>query len=90
MIQPLLNDLFIFALADLYGVELLGRDLFFEFSPLVAAVQHLQHDPGAEPEPTDEHLALVEIVQLRLVVPQFFQHLFRLLREQRRQFLFVL
>ena len=76
--------------ADLYGVELLGRDLFFEFSPLDAAVQHLQHDPGAEPEPTDEHLALVEIVQLRLVVPQFFQHLFRLLREQRRQFLFVL
>ena len=51
-------------MADLYGVELLGRDLFFELSPLVAAVQHLQHNPGAEPEPADEHLALVEIVQL--------------------------
>ena len=54
----------IFVLVDLYGVELLGRDLFFELSPLVAAVQHLQHDSGSKPEPTDEHLALAQIVQL--------------------------
>jgi hypothetical protein len=49
-------------MADLYGVELLGHCLFFKFAPLVAAVQHLQHDPGTEPEPADEHPAFVEIV----------------------------
>lgn len=49
---------------DWYGVELLGHCLFFKFAPLVAAVQHFQHDPGSKAESADEHLALAQIVQL--------------------------
>lgn len=51
-------------MADWYGVELLGHCLFFKFAPLVAAVQHFQHDPGSKAESADEHLALAQIVQL--------------------------
>ena len=57
----------------------------YAFQTTLTVVQNSQHDPRTEPEATDEHLALIEIVQLLLVVLQPFEDFLSFLRQQRRQ-----